>query len=340
MKRLVTTRPGEVELWDDAPEPVVGPGDALIAIEAVGICGSDVHLFLGDHPYSHFPNVQGHEFAGTVLSLPGDYRGPLRVGERVAVEPLLMCGTCLPCRRGRGNCCVQMRTYGAQIDGALTERMAVPARLLYSAGGIDAEVAALVEPYSIGMHAVARSGLEAGDTAVVYGAGPIGLTILSAAVDRGARVLMVDSLPGRLALAHVLGADSTVAVGAGRSADDQIAEWTSGDGPVVVFEATGSPDVLRSAIEVVAPSGTVVIVGLSKQPVSVPMVHFTRKELTVIGSRNNMGVFGKAAAMVARDPERARRLITHRFTLDRAAEAFEVALHSPETTEKVVISIK
>jgi L-gulonate 5-dehydrogenase len=322
----------------DVPEPVAGPGEALIDVEAVGICGSDIHLYTGDHPYSHFPNVQGHEFGGRIKALPAGYDGPFHVGQRVAVEPLLMCGHCLPCRRGRGNCCVNMRTFGAHIDGALSERIAVPVTLLYDADDLSADLAALVEPVSIGVHAVARSSIRAGDQAVIYGAGPIGQAILLAAADLGARLLVVDRLPSRLELAMDLGAERTVDTSR-ESADDAIAGWTNGDGPVVVYEATGVPRVLEMAIGAVAPSGTVVVVGLSNEAISIPMVTFTRKELTVVGSRNNMGQFGRAADLVRRNRAKAERLISHRFAFGDAAAAFELALNEPSTTEKVIIRV-
>jgi threonine dehydrogenase-like Zn-dependent dehydrogenase len=337
VQQLVTKAPRSLG-FRQVDEPTAAAGEALIDVEAVGICGSDIHLYTGDHPYSHFPNVQGHEFGGRIRALPEGYSGPFRLGQRVAVEPLLMCGHCLPCRRGRGNCCVNMRTYGAHIDGALSERIAVPVGLLYDADDLTPELAALVEPISIGVHAVARSGIGSADQAVVYGAGPIGQAILLAAADLGARLLVVDRLPARLALATELGAERTVDTGR-ESADDVIAEWTGGEGPVVVFEATGVPRVLEAAIGAVAPSGTVVVVGLSNEPVSIPMVTFTRKELTVVGSRNNMGQFGRAADLVRRNRTQAERLISHRFAFADAPSAFELALNEPSTTEKVIIRV-
>ena len=282
VRRLVTVTPGRIEV-QVAPEPVPGPADALLAIEAVGICGSDVHLFTGEHPYSRFPNVQGHEFAGRVLSLPPGYEGTARIGDRVAVEPLLMCGECLPCRRGRGNCCLRMRTYGAHVDGALAERLAVKATLLHPTGSLSAALAAMVEPMSIGLQAIFRSRIKGSDTVVVFGAGAIGLAVLLGAADLGARVLVADRLGSRLALAVQLGADRVVNVDTD-DVRDAIAEWTDGDGPTVVVEATGVPAVVEQAIDVVASSGTVAVVGLSRQSVAIPMVEMTRKELTIVGS--------------------------------------------------------
>ncbi|HEX5396066.1 MAG TPA: zinc-binding dehydrogenase [Candidatus Limnocylindria bacterium] len=188
------------------------------------------------------------------------------------------------------------------------------------------------------MHAVVRSGIGAGDQAVIYGAGPIGQAILLAAADLGARLLVVDRLPSRLELAIELGAERAVDTSRD-SADDAVAYWTDGEGPVVVYEATGVPRVLEMAIGAVAPSGTVIVVGLSNEPVSIPMVTFTRKELTVVGSRNNMGQFGRAADLVRRNRGKAERLISHRFPFDDGPAAFELALNEPSTPEKVIIRV-
>jgi L-gulonate 5-dehydrogenase len=337
VRRLVTVSPGTVEVHD-GPEPTVGSEDALLAIEAVGICGSDIHFFTGEHPYSRFPNVQGHEFAGRVLSLPDGYAGPARIGDRVAVEPLLMCGECLPCRRGRGNCCLRMRTYGAHIDGALAERLAVRADLLYPVGDLPADLAALVEPMSIGLHAIARSRMTATDTVVIFGAGPIGQAVLLGAADLGARTLVVDRLESRLALATRLGAERVVDA-AREDPRAAIESWTDGEWPTVVVEATGVPAVVETAVDVVASSGTVVVVGLSRQSVIIPMVDLTRKELTIVGSRNNMGRFGDAVDLVRRRPERVGLLISHRFPLEQGPEAFALAHDQPQLTEKVIIEV-
>ena len=337
MKAAVTVAPRRMEVRE-VPEPVPGPGEALVRVEAVGLCGSDLHLYLGDHPYATFPQTQGHEFAGIVERFEGPYDGSIAVGDRVAVEPLRPCGDCYPCRHGRPNCCTRLAVLGAHVPGALTERIAVRADALYEANGLDPELGALVEPISIGLHAVVRGAVTADDSVVVFGAGPIGQAILLAAADRGARVLVVDRLPARLELARRLGAAAVV--DATRDAPpDAIAQWTGGDGAGVVFEATGVPAVIRTAVDVVASAGRIVIVGLSTQEVSLPVVEFTRKELTILGSRNNAGIFGEAVDLVRRHQEQVRALITHRFTLDQAPQAIAFALEHPAEAEKVIIRV-
>jgi L-gulonate 5-dehydrogenase len=337
MRAVLTMAPRRMELIEEA-EPVAAPGEALLQVEAVGLCGSDLHLYLGDHPYTSYPQVQGHEFCGTILAFGEGYQGPLRIGQRVAVEPLVPCGNCYPCRRGRPNCCTRLAVLGVHRRGALADLLSVRVENLYPADGLDAELAALVEPVSIGLQAVMRGDVTSEDQVVVFGAGPIGQTILLAAKDRGARVLMVDKLAQRLELARRLGADLVV-----NAADDLaaiVSDWTAGDGPGVIFEATGVPAVIRQAVELVASSGRIVIVGLSTQEVALPVVEFTRKELTILGSRNNAGLFGQAVDLVRRRREAVHALITHRFPLEEVPRAMEFAVHHPTEAEKVMILVR
>ena len=337
MKAAVTMEPGRIDVVN-RPEPAPAAGEALVRVERVGICGSDLHFYHGRHPYASYPRTQGHEFAGVVVAFGSAYDGPVRIGERVAVEPLLPCGDCYPCHHGRPNCCVRLKVIGAHVDGALAELIAVPTAALYPSDDLGPELAALVEPISIGVQAVARGEIVPEDQVVVFGAGPIGQAVLLAARDRGARVLVIDRLASRLVLARELGAERTVEAD-GEDVAAAIADWTSGDGPGVVVDAVGAPAVIRSCIDLVASSGRVVVVGLSQQEVSIPVIEFTRKELTILGSRNNAGLFGEAVALVRRHRDRVAKLVTHRYPLDRVPEAIEFAGEHPGEAEKVMIEV-
>ena len=337
MRAAVTVGPRRVEVRE-VPDPVPAPDETLIRIETAGICGSDLHLFDGSNPYANYPRTQGHEFSGRVVAFGGAYDGPVKVGDRVTVEPLIWCGECFPCRNGRHNCCTKLKVLGVHTDGAFAEMIAVKSRALFPAIGLDAELTALVEPISIGMQVVTRGMVTGKDTVLVYGAGVIGQAALVCACDRGARVLVVDKLASRLELATALGAE--VVAQAGR--DDvprAIKEWTNGEGPAVAIDATGAPSVIRAAIDAVAPSGRVVIVGISNQEVSIPVIEFSRKELTILGSRNNTGVFGEALDLVQRLNDKLRVLVTHRYPIEQAQEAMTFALDRPQDSEKVLLQI-
>ena len=319
--------------------PAPGPGQALIRVEVVGICGSDLHFFEGQNPYANYPQTQGHEFSGRVEAFGDGYQGPVRVGQRVSVEPLIPCGECYPCRRGRPNCCTRLQVLGVHTAGAFAEYVTVPVGTLYPADDLDPDLTALAEPISIGMQVVTRGQVTGEDRVAVYGAGMIGQAVLACALDRGARVLLVDRVPSRLALGRRLGAERVVD-GSQEDAVGAIREWTGGDGAAVVVDATGAPAVIRAAVDAVAFSGRIVIVGISLQEVSLPIPEFTRKELTILGSRNNAGVFGAALDLVRRRGESLRPLITQRYPLAQAPAAIEFALHHPAEAAKVLLDVE
>lgn len=337
MREMVTVGPGEIRLRSHAGEPSPRAGEAVVDVEVVGLCGSDIHFFDGTHPYSHFPLVQGHEFSGRVRTLPAGYDGPLAAGDLVSVEPYLSCGTCFPCRRGRPNVCTRLSTLGAQVDGALRDRIAVDVAKLHAVPGLTPELAALVEPVSIGAMAVSRASISAGDHVLVIGAGPIGQAILLAAAGVGATIAIADRLPSRLELAAHLGAALTID-SSQRDLATEVATWTDGDGPAVIFEATGVPALLRLAVDLVAPSGTIVVVGLSTDEVGIPVVEFTRKELSILGSR--AGDFPRAIEIVTANPAAAARLVTHRFPLEETGDALRLAIEHPGDVEKVLVTVR
>ena len=337
VRRVVTIEPRKM-IIENVPAPVCGSGHARIAVEAVGLCGSDYHLYSGDHPYARFPQIQGHEFSGRIVEFGPDYDGPLALGERVAVEPLIPCGACFACDRGRYNCCAELKVMGAHVPGALAEQVIVSWTSLYPVGDLSAELAALVEPVSIGLHAVRRGQVAADDQVVVIGAGPIGLTATLAAADLGAQVMVVDRVASRLHAAHEMGAQIVV----DSASEDTVAaanRWTRGRGAAVVIDATGVPALIRSAFEIVAHSGAIVIVGISDEEVSVPVIDYSRKEVSVYGSRNNAGLFADAVDLVRRNVDRVGQLITHRFPLAQVADAISFAQANPEVVEKVVITM-
>jgi threonine dehydrogenase-like Zn-dependent dehydrogenase len=335
MRYVLTTAPGRMEVRAGAaPRPAAG--QALVRMEMVGLCGSDYHLYDGTHPYAHYPQIQGHELVGVVEE---DATGSLPVGRRVAVEPVRPCDSCFACRRGRYNCCADLKVMGAHVPGGLAELIAVPARWLHPvAEDLAPEVAVLTEPMSVAVQTVDRAGVAAGDQVVVLGAGPIGVFAALAAADRGARVLVADKVGSRLRHAGRLGAHRLVDT----VVDDlptAVAEFTAGDGASIVIEATGVPAVLRLAVDLVAHSGTVVVVGISDQEVTIPIIEFSRKELNLLGSRNNTGLFPQAAALVARHGELVAPIISQVFPLAEAPAAIEYATAHPEKVEKVAIRV-
>lgn len=337
MKAAIAYAPRDIRL-DDVPRPDPGPGEVRLEVRAVGICGSDIHLFRGEHPYRVFPMIYGHEFTAIVAEVGAGVTS-LETGTPVVVEPLLACGECYPCRVGRYNCCTKLRVIGVHVNGGLAESVVVPAERVFPVSpDLAPEVATLCEPFSIGMQAMTRGAIGAEDRVAILGAGPIGLTVLAIAKSRGAQVAMIDLLDSRLEFARQLGADLVIN-GSSATTTDMILEWTGGEGASAVVEATGNAGAVESTVDLVASAGRIVLVGVTPQPVTFPGLEFTRKELTIVGSRNSASVFGEAVRFVSEQRDLVAAMITHRFTFDDTLRAFETADTQPEAVCKAVITI-
>jgi L-gulonate 5-dehydrogenase len=344
MKAAVTEAPGTMRVADvpDAGEPE--DGEVLIRPEAVGLCGSDFHYFLGHLGDAVgtdlYPRVQGHEFAGVLEAVGPSCPAGLRAGERVAVWPVTACGHCYPCRIGRRNVCSNISLVGIHRDGALQERVRVPAEQVFPVGELDAAASALIEPVSIAIRAVVRARLEAGENAVVLGAGPIGQAIATAALDRGASVLLVDRVTSRVEHGKAVGAE-LLALGAD---DDVVAagrEWSGEEGPEVVFEATGVPELVQTAVRLVSHAGRVVVVGLSAHDAPLRVGDLAFREIDVLGvSCCNGDEFADAASLVARRRDALAGLVTHEFSLDETPMAIDYAIRHPAEVMKAMIHLE
>lgn len=314
--------------------------------EAVGICGSDIHLFTGDlgalSGARHFyPRIQGHELCAVVGAVGTGCPPGLAAGDRVAVWPLLPCGGCYPCRCGRPNACVSLQLIGVHRDGGLQQQLNVPATQVFGIGDLDPPCGAFVEPESVAVHAVRRGGLggHGGCQAVVFGAGPIGLATLIAATAAGARVLVLDPVPGRRDLASATGAERAL-WGTPDELREAAREWTRGEGPPLIFDTTGDPGVLPSAVEMVASAGRIVVVGMSAATAPLRPGAFPEKEIDVTGSScATADDFAAAVDLVAANRKAVTAMLTHRFPLTRAREAVEFVMSRPPGAVKVLITV-
>ena len=340
MKAAVTQAPGAMRIADvpDAGEPE--DGEVLVRPEAVGLCGSDFHYFHGELGLERYPRVQGHEFAGIVEAVGPDCPGHVRAGERVAVWPLTACGHCYPCRIGRRNVCSNISLVGIHRDGALQERLRVPADQVFPVGDLDPAVSALIEPVSIAIRAIVRARIEAGEKAVVLGAGPIGQAVAAAAIDRGASVLLVDRVASRVERGRAVGAELLAL----EADDDLVAagrEWAGDEGPEVVFEATGVPELVQTAVQLVSQAGRVVVVGLSAHDAPLRVGDLAFREIDVLGvSCCNGDEFAEAASLVARRRDAFAGLVTHEFSLDETPVAIDYAIRHPAEVMKAMIRLE
>ncbi len=335
MRAAVLTAPGTVELSDrpDPSEP--GPGELLVAPQAVGICGSDIHYLHGDPAAYQFPRVLGHELIATVRAT-GPGGGPA-VGAQVAVWPLQACGHCDTCRDGRPNACPNFSLIGIHTDGGLQDALLVPETQCFPIVG-EAALMTLVEPISIAIHAIAR-GAVGTEAIVVFGAGPIGQLIGFVAGERGARVLIVDRLESRLELARALGMETLLA-----QADSDVVPrarvWAGGDGPRVVFDATASPAAIAGTLSLVRSGGRVVLVGLAGEQAVMPFAAITHKELDIVGSSVCIAEeFAEAVELVQRRGEHLRPLLTGEVPLRDAGRALQQVAERPAESMKVVIRV-
>lgn len=332
MRSVVLGGPRRLELQESG-DAHSHHGEAVVRPRVNGICGSDLAAYRGTAPQITYPRVLGHEVVGDVVSCTDQ---PDLVGARVVVEPLVSCGACRACRIGRRNCCARLRVLGVQIDGTLADEFAVDVRQVYRVpDGLPDDVAVLAEPTSVAYHAVQRAGVDAGQVAVVFGAGTIGLLVTQLLLRaRGCRVVAVDVDSSRLEVAAKLGA---VPAANDDRLVDVVADLSGGELADVVVEATGHPSCTRRTTEVAAAAGRIVLVGWNPGPVEIDTVTLMRKEIDLLGSRTTVGAFPSVVRLLEDGTVDARTLVTHHVDFADATEAFRLLEDADEHALKVVI---
>ena len=334
MRSIHVTTPGEVDVVE-VEDPRPRPGEALLRVRYAGICGSDVQTFRGTQPFASYPRVPGHEFSAEILEINGSSED-LAVGDVVTGVPYFQDGTCYSCRRGLINACERNETMGVHRDGAFQELITMPLERLHRARGVDPRDLAIVEPFSIGYHAVLRADVAEGERVLVLGAGAIGLLTMIAARTRGAEVWIADVVASRLEAATTLGAAGTVDL-AQETVDSVVQAATGGDGFDVVFEATGLPISFLNAIEAAAFGARLVLIGNGTREVTLNQSALIKKELDVLGSRNSKGVFETLIDLLERGVVDVSPLRTKIVPLTEAKQALEDAAAGATDDIKVLI---
>ncbi len=333
MKALLLSEYSHLEIRDIAkPEP--GAGELLIAVAACGICGSDVHGFDGGSGRRIPPLVMGHEAAGVVERV-GAGVTRFRMGDRVTFDSTVYCGACAYCARGEINLCDRREVVGVSCkefrrDGAFAEYVTVPERIVY---GLPAEMefaeAAMLEAVAVALHAAHLAAMDPDGTAVVIGAGMIGLLTMQAALALGwKRVVVADVDRTRLAMAESLGASETL-LASGEELARQVKDLTDGHGAGVVFEAVGRDETVTAAVDAVSKGGTVVLVGNITPEVTLPLQKVVSRQIRLQGSCASCGEYPEAIAMVSSGQIRVKRLITAVASLEDGAGWF-ARLHARE----------
>lgn len=311
MKAIQLQAPQQFAVIDVEEPQSPGPGEALVRVHRVGICGTDISGYLGKMPFFIYPRIPGHELGVEVLAV-GAGVSTIRPGDRCSIEPYMNCGDCHACRKGASNCCAQLKVLGVMTDGGLRDRFVVPARKLHPSASLSFDQLALVETLAIGCHAVARSGLQAGEPCLIIGAGPIGLATLEFVRLAGAKSIMLDINPQRLAFCReVMGVDHIVQVS--DTHVQQLRDLTDGSLPDVVIDATGNNESMSNAFGLVAPTGRLVFVGITTKEVTFKHPVFHRPEGTLLCSRNALPAdFARIIRLIEEGRIKTDPWITHR----------------------------
>lgn len=335
MKALLLKQPGQAVIAS-VPEPSLTAGQVLLKVRMVGLCGSDLNSFRGLNPMVSFPRIPGHEVCATVVDANSS---GLATGIDVTMSPYTACGECASCRRGRPNACQFNQTLGVQRDGALAEYIAMPAEKLYPARLSPKELS-LVEPLTVGFHAVARGRVTAADRVAVLGCGGVGLGAIAACAARGAMTICVDVDDDKLNLARTAGGTHCINT-ARDSLHDRLLAMTDGAGPDVIVEAIGTPDTFRAAVEEVAFTGRVVYIGYAKEPVAYETRLFVQKELDILGSRNALPEDFRAVIQLLEAKkfpvDQAISLIT---SLADASDVLRAWSEHPAKYKKILVSME
>ncbi|MEZ5403756.1 MAG: zinc-binding alcohol dehydrogenase family protein [Bryobacteraceae bacterium] len=277
MKTVVLEEPGRFQLTDTPAPDAPGPGEVLLGIRSIGICGTDLHAFRGRQPFFQYPRILGHELAAEVLAT-GPGVAEVRPGDICAVNPYLECGGCGACLRGRTNCCEKLKVIGVHIDGGMREMIVMPASHVYPSAKLTPAQLSLVETLGIGCHAVGRAAPSPGEQTLVIGAGPIGLTVLEFLRVEGAAASVLEISPQRRAFAAKMFPEAALH----ESAESVLAAPL----PTIVFDCTGNKDSMMGAFRFLANGGKLVYVGLFVGDVTFHDPEFHRREVTLLSSRN------------------------------------------------------
>lgn len=314
MNAVILNEPGKLVLHD-SPEPLApGPGEALIKVHRIGFCGTDYHAFHGRQPFFSYPRILGHELGVEVLNVGSDVTN-VAVGDKCSLEPYLHCGECRPCRKGNTNCCANIKVIGVHADGGMRERFVVPAAKLHPSKTLSYDALALVETLAIGAHAIDRANVQNGETVVVIGAGPIGLSTIQFALLREARVIVIDRAASRLEASVGL-YPAIIALDPEKPFVEQLSSLTGGDLADVVIDATGNLASMGGSLDFVGSTGRLVYVGLAQGEVSFNDPLFHRREMTLLASRNALPRnFSEIIAGMENGKIDPLAWITHRCTL-------------------------
>ncbi len=336
MKALVISKEQKIEVMD-CQKPMLLSGEVLVKIKYVGFCGSDLNTFLGKNPLVKLPIIPGHEIGAVVESVAEDVPSKIKPGMVCTINPYTNCGYCSSCRNGKLNACQFNETLGVQRDGGMREYIIVPWQKIIEDSFLTAKELALVEPMSVGFHAIDRAEVIDVDTVLVIGCGMIGIGAIIRAILRGAKVIAMDVDDDKLRLAKQLGVAETINSKT-EEVHNRIQEMTKGEGPDVVIEAVGVSDTYQMAINEVAFTGRVVCIGYAKAEIALETKFFVQKELDVRGSRNALPKdFRAVIEYLKRKTCPVDRLISGIYKPEQAQQAMESWANQPGAVFRILV---
>ncbi|WP_279084508.1 Zn-dependent oxidoreductase [Gilliamella apis] len=336
MKSIVVKKPNELEIEErEVPQPA--KGEVRVKVKLAGICGSDSHIYRGHNPFAKYPRVIGHEFFG-IIDEVGEGIDPSRIGERVSVDPVISCGCCYPCSVGRPNVCSSLTVLGVHRDGGFSQYATVPSNNAYTIPDeISDEFAVMIEPFTIAANATGHLKPTADDIALIYGAGPMGLTSVQAlkGVYQVKQVIVVDRIDERLAMAQKSGADKVI-----NNTDLSLKEELEklNIKPTVIIDAACHPSILQEAITIASPAARILIMGFSSDPCQITQQGITSKELSIFSSRLNANKFPVVIDWLKKKLIDPQKLITHQFDYTQVIQAIETFEKDQKNCCKVLLT--
>ena len=338
-KYIVLNEPGKFQSKENTIDLKLSEGEALVKIKKIGVCGTDYHAFRGNQPFFTYPRVLGHELGAEVVQLQST-SDDLTIGDRVAVEPYLNCGRCQPCRNGKSNCCEQLKVLGVHVDGGMASLLKVPVNKLHRSSVLSYDHLATIEFLGIGAHAVERSNIKKGDTVLVIGAGPIGLSVVQFAKLKGIKVVVMDFKKNRLNFAQSrLKADEIICPDKDFSLEN-LREVLNGDLPDAVFDATGNKTSMENSFNYLCSGGKLIFVGLFIGEIQFHDPLFHKNEITLMATRNALPKeFKKIIHLMEQKKININQWITHSCNFDEFPDTIENWIDPEQMVIKGMISL-
>jgi 2-desacetyl-2-hydroxyethyl bacteriochlorophyllide A dehydrogenase len=336
MKTIKIPEPGKVELTD-TPMPSPAEGEVLLKIDYVGFCGSDLTTYLGKNPLVSYPRIPGHEVAATIVEKGSGVPAGYEKGDKVSIVPYTNCGKCASCRKGRFNACEFNQTMGVQRDGAMREYVTMPYEKILRVPQLPPQESALIEPLTVGFHAVERAEVTEDDVVMVLGCGMIGAGAIAGSVLRNAKVIAVDIDDFKIETALEVGADHVIN-SAKNNLHEELQRILDGNAPDVVIEAAGSPATYTEGAEEVAFAGRMVCIGYAKDDVTFATKLWVQKEIDIRGSRNATPEdFSNVITMLESGTFPSSKVITKIVSPEQGPAAFREWADAPGKVYKIMV---